>query len=164
MKQIFILLTKYADYISTLVYYLGGRGYTHSSIALEEDPTRYYSFNYKGFAVETLEKHKKRGVRRSRLYQLQVSDEVYEKIRKQIQHFCENRDDYSYTKLGLFCCMLHLPLHWKQHYFCSQFVAELLTNSGALLLPKSPCCYLPNHFIQLMEHQPCLVHTALDVI
>lgn len=34
MKQICILLTKYSDWISSLVYYIGGQGYTHSSIAL----------------------------------------------------------------------------------------------------------------------------------
>ena len=37
MRQISVLLTKYSDWISTLVYYIGGRGFTHSSIALEED-------------------------------------------------------------------------------------------------------------------------------
>lgn len=53
MRQISVLLTKYSDWISTLVYYIGGRG-THSSIAPEEDETTYYSFNYRGFAVETV--------------------------------------------------------------------------------------------------------------
>lgn len=55
MKQICILLTKYSDWISSLVYYIGGQGYTHSSIALGGQPTQFYSFNYRGFAVETTE-------------------------------------------------------------------------------------------------------------
>lgn len=55
MKQICILLTKYSDWISSLVYYIGGQGYTHSSIALGDQPTQFYSFNYRGFAVETTE-------------------------------------------------------------------------------------------------------------
>ena len=63
MKQICILLTKYSDWISSLVYYIGGQGYTHSSIALGDQPTQFYSFNYRGFAVETTEKHRRRGVR-----------------------------------------------------------------------------------------------------
>lgn len=80
MKQICILLTKYSDWISSLVYYIGGQGYTHSSIALGGQPTQFYSFNYRGFAVETTEKHRRRGVRCSRLYRLNVSDTVYERI------------------------------------------------------------------------------------
>ena len=42
MRQICVLLTKYSDWISTLVYHIGGRGFTHSSIALEEDESTYF--------------------------------------------------------------------------------------------------------------------------
>ena len=41
MRQIYVLLTKYSDWISTVVYHVGGRGFTHSSISLEEDPNTY---------------------------------------------------------------------------------------------------------------------------
>ena len=99
MKQICILLTKYSDWISSLVYYIGGQGYTHSSIALGDQPTQFYSFNYRGFAVETTEKHRRRGVRYSRLYRLNVSDTVYERIEERIRHFLENREKYRYTRL-----------------------------------------------------------------
>ena len=95
MKQICILLTKYSDWISSLVYYIGGQGYTHSSIALGGQPTQFYSFNYRGFAVETTEKHRRRGVRCSRLYRLNVSDTVYERIEERIRYFLENREYYA---------------------------------------------------------------------
>ena len=55
MRHICILLTKYSDWISTVVYHIGGRGFTHSSISLEEDPDTFYSFNFRGFAVESVE-------------------------------------------------------------------------------------------------------------
>ena len=77
MRQISVLLTKYSDWISTLVYHIGGHGFTHSSLSLEEDEDTYYSFNYRGFAVETVDKHRRRGVKCSRCIQLQVSDEAY---------------------------------------------------------------------------------------
>ena len=137
MKQICILLTKYSDWISSLVYYIGGQGYTHSSIALGGQPTQFYSFNYRGFAVETTEKHRR---------------------------FLENRENYRYTRLGVLCCVLRLPLYWKNHYFCSQFVAELLSESKALRLSRKPCFYLPNHFIRLLETQPCLAGMEQDII
>lgn len=146
MRQISILLTKYSDWISTLVYHVGGRGFTHCSIALEEDQNTYYSFNYRGFAVETIEKHRRRGVKNSRCIQLQVSDGAYRKIKQKIQFMLQNRGEYHYTRLGLFCCILRFPFRWKGHYFCSQFVAELLGESGAIPLKKAPCFYLPNQF------------------
>ena len=164
MKQICILLTKYSDWISSLVYYIGGQGYTHSSIALGDQPTQFYSFNYRGFAVETTEKHRRRGVRYSRLYRLNVSDTVYERIEERIRHFLENREKYRYTRLGVLCCVLRIPLYWKNHYFCSQFVAELLSESNALPLSRKPFVYLPNHFIRLVDTQPCLAGMEQDFI
>ena len=146
MRQISVLLTKYSDWISTLVYHIGGHGFTHSSLSLEEDEDTYYSFNYRGFAVETVDKHRRRGVKCSRCIQLQVSDEAYLEIKERIQGILEHRGEYRYTRLGLLCCILHLPFHWKDHYFCSQFVAELLRESGAVPLQQPSCLYLPNHF------------------
>ncbi len=157
MKEVSILLTKYSDWISSMVYMLCGKGYTHASIGLEEDPDTYYSFNYRGFAIETVEKHKRRGVKKSKCYQWMVPDDTYEEIKHRIQDVKEDKDSYRYTRLGVLCCVLHIPLHWKKHYFCSQFVAELLEKSGAVSLSRSPSCFLPNHFIPLMENQHCLV-------
>lgn len=146
MRQISVLLTKYSDWISTVIYHIGGHGYTHSSIALEEDQDTYYSFNYRGFAVETMEKHRRRGVKQSCCIQLQVSDEAYSQMKEQLQNMLDTREDYSYTRLGVLFCVLKFPFRWKNHYFCSQFVAELLKNSGAVPLKRRPCFYLPNHF------------------
>lgn len=144
MKQICVLFTKYSDLFSTFVYYIGGCGFTHSSIALGEEPDCYYSFNYHGFVVETPEKHRRRGVTRSLCYQLQIPDEAYDKIRMQIQTFNSHKEKFRYAWVGVLFCLLHLPFQWKNHYFCSQFVAELLVESGAVRLRKRACFYLPN--------------------
>lgn len=154
MRQIFVLLTKYSDWVSTLVYHISGRGYTHSSIALEEDAGTYYSFNYRGFAIETAEKHRRRGVRNSLRIQLQVSDEAYARIRARLDAMLARRSQYRYTRLGVFCCLLRLPFHWRAHYFCSQFVAELLEASGAAALRRPPCLYLPNQFARELPALP----------
>ena len=146
MRQIYVLLTKYSDWISTVVYHVGGRGFTHSSISLEEGPNTYYSFNFRGFAVETVEKHRRRGVKNSRCIQLQVSDTAYARIRGRLLDMLAHRTAYRYTRLGLLFCLLRLPFRWKDHYFCSQFVAELLQDSGAVPLRRAPCFYLPNQF------------------
>ncbi len=164
MKKINVLLTKYSDWISQLVYYIGGFGYTHASISLEEDESTYYSFNYKGFAVESVEAHQHRGVKRSICYQLMVSDDAYASIRSEIDRFLLNKDSYSYTRLGLLFCILKIPFYWEKHYFCSQFVAELLTDAKAVPLKKQPCLYLPNHFRAEMENMPQLVRVMSNIV
>ena len=164
MKQISILLTKYSDWTSRLIHWMSGRGYTHSSIALEDSPERYFSFNHRGFTEETLEKHRRHGVRQSRCYQIQVSDEVYAALESRIQWFLTHRTRFRYSRFGVCCCLLHIPFRRKDQYFCSQFVAELLADSGAVSLSRNPTLFQPNHFIELLEHQPCCVRIVENVV
>ena len=163
MRKVTVLLTKYSDWVSTFVHYLAGQEYTHSSLALEEDPDTYYSFNYRGFAVETLEKHRRRGVTKSRCIQLSVPDEAYARIRRRIRQMQAERESYHYTRLGVLCCLLRLPFRWKRHYFCSQFVAELLADCG-LPLGKAPCFYLPNRFALELPSLPACREVRLNVV
>lgn len=152
MKKITILLTKYSDWISNFVYHVAGKGYTHASLGLEEEPGVYYSFNYKGFCVETLEKHRRRGVEQSMSCEVEVSDEAYRKLVEQIAWFKQHWEMFKYTRLGVAFCLLHIPFRWERHYFCSQFVAEQLKQSGAVALKRAAELYLPNQFkAELMQ-------------
>lgn len=56
---IVVLFTCYKDMASDFIYYISGKGYTHASIALEENPEYYYSFNSKGFRKEYPQRYKK---------------------------------------------------------------------------------------------------------
>lgn len=164
MKHVTILSTKYSDWMSKFIYLVTGRGYTHSSIALGDAQEEYYSFNYRGFAVETMEKHKKRGVRHSCSCKLQISDEAFEKLEKAIEEFRLHREEYSYSQMGVFCCVLGLPIRFNKQYFCSQFVAEILGESGVLKLKKQPCCYTPNQLLMLLKNHPDCVRVVQNVI
>lgn len=146
MKTIRVVLTKYSDPLSILVYLLSGCGYTHASIALGGEEGLMYSFNFKGFCVETLAKHRRRGVKKSMSIQLDVSEAAYSRMEGRIRHMESHREEYCYTKLGVLLSFLHIPFKWEKHYFCSQFVAEMLSSSGAVRLRKHASLYLPNHF------------------
>lgn len=145
MKKITILLTKYSDKVSPLIYYLTGRTYTHASLGIDGT---YYSFNYKGFCTETVALHRKRGVEKSILYELNISDKSYQKICDQIQYFQQHKERFHYSCLGVVCCFFHIPFHRRDHYFCSQFVAEVLKRAGALTFKVTSELYLPSHFFR----------------
>ena len=51
-KKVTVLLTRYYSTFSNFVYWISGRGYTHVSIALNDENDCYYSFNFKGFRRE----------------------------------------------------------------------------------------------------------------
>ena len=146
MKNIKVVLTKYSDLTANVLYLLTGFGYTHVSLALDGDDAEMYSFNYKGFCVETAAKHRRRGVRQSKCYHLKISDRAHDRLKKRVEHFIAHREEYSYTKFGVVCCVLGIPFRRNKRYFCSQFVAEMLSQTGAIRLRKKPSLYLPNHF------------------
>lgn len=164
MRTITVLLTKYSDWISNLIYHIGGRGYTHASLSLDEDENTYYSFNYHGFCVETLEKHRRRGVKKSMSYRLNVPDDACENIKIRIAQFKNNRSEFQYTRIGVLFCVLKIPFKWERHYFCSQFVAEIITNSGAIKLKKKPQLYLPNDFCCELEQNQYLLNVVHNLI
>ena len=153
MKCISVLLTTYPDRFAKLIARLSGRGYTHASIGLE-DPDKFYSFNVRGFAVETPQKFRRQGITESRCYRLLISDAAYRRIEGRIQNLEAHRTRYRYSCLGVFFCFLGLPFHRKDRYFCSQFVAELLEVSGAVPLDRSPSLFLPNQFPRVLEGRP----------
>lgn len=160
MKQILILLTKHSDWRSRLIYRICGHGYTHSSISLENAPEHFFSFNHRGFAEEILAKHRRRGVQRSRCYHLQVSDEAYHAIESRIQWFLAHRSCFRYSRLGALCRLLRIPFQRKDQYFCSQFIAERFLHS----VSRSPNLFLPNHFMELLDHRPYCVKNAENVV
>lgn len=154
-KTITVLLTRYYSTFSNFIYWITGRGYTHASIGLDENEMYYYSFNFKGFRKE----YPGRRVRKcgkSICYKLSVSEEAYERVRKQIEEMEKNKENLYYSRVGVVLCLLHIPFKIKTGYFCSQFVMEMLQLSGSVLPEKSASLYLPNHLPEVLGGLNCL--------
>lgn len=166
MRQICVLFTKYSDIRSRIVYFTTGLGYTHSSIALEDsENAEYYSFNYREFTVETLEKHKRRGVKESLCVKIMVSDESYEIMRNTITEMKNHKDEYSYSPLGVALMILGIPLHFgEKNYICSQFVAELLEKSKRIKFRKKTYLYSPNTLLRTLVYSPGYLLSVRNII
>lgn len=159
-----VLLTEYHDLFSVVFYYLTGRTYTHASIALEQEPDDYYSFNFHGFCRETLEKHRRRGVTNSVSYTLNVTESNYSVLKCEIAEFWRHSNEFHYTRLGAICCILHIPLRWKRHYFCSQFVVELLQEVDILSREKAAALYTPSRLAQELNQNRAMAHKRLNPV
>ena len=138
MKTIYILLTRSGTLLSKLVYAATGASYTHASMAFDAELSCLYMFPA-GPSKEYLNK----GVFRLRdnapcaLYALEVSDEAYSHALHRAEEFMRHSEEYSFNILGLILCELHIRWQRRRHYFCSQFVSEVLEQSGALALPRT---------------------------
>lgn len=150
-RKIFILLTRMPDNGSKAIQLITRFSYTHASIGLDEDMNTFYSFICKGFIVEKITRY----LRPDRepfpclLYEMEVSEEVYQNIKEMLNIFVENKNILRYSYLGLVLGLLHISYKGKNHYFCSQFVAEILKYSKVAYLKKDSELYLPKDFRNL---------------
>ncbi len=89
--------------------------YTHSSIGLEEDMNKFYSFMVSGFVEEDVSRFLRSRFKPfpCQLYEIEVSQEVYDDIKRIINDFKLNRKLYRYTKLGFISGLFAIPRQRK---------------------------------------------------
>lgn len=150
-KTITILFSKYKDLNSKLIYLFGGRSYTHVSIALDEENEYFYSFNKKGFRKEYPKKHKT--LVSNTLYKIEVTEEEFNLIKKKIEEFESKKDILKYSLIGVIFCLLRIKRKSRNKYFCSQFVAETLTNIKGFKLEKDASLYTPKKLSKLIKEK-----------
>lgn len=158
---IYILLTHSGSLLSKCINVYTKEPYTHVSIALDINLNELYSFGrinpsnpiFAGFVKEDIINgtYARFPETRCRLYSLKVNDIQYRRLKKELNKFKINRDKYGYNLLGLFGVMLNLPIKRRYNYFCSQFVATLLNNSGICLFDKHPALVSPRDFRKCKE-------------
>lgn len=159
MKTIYILLTRSGTLLSKLVYAATGASYTHASMAFDAELSCLYSSTRKNgytmFPAGPSKEYLNKGVLRLRdnapcaLYELEVSDEAYVRALRRTEEFMRHSEEYSFNILGLILCALHIRWQRRRHYFCSQFVSEVLEQSGALALPKDSTLMHPSDYTRL---------------
>ena len=161
MKTIYILLTRSGTLLSNLVYAATGANYTHASLAFDEDLSCLYSSTRKNgytmFPAGLSREYLNRGVFKLRpdvpcaLYALEVSNEAYLRAKRRADHMMAHGNLYRFNVLGLILCALHIRWQRRRHYFCSQFVSEVLEKSGAMELPKDSTLMHPNDYSALTD-------------
>lgn len=164
-KTITILLTRYSDLFSSFLYAISNRGYTHASLSLDEEDEFFYSFCYKGFCIERPKKRVSRKRKKgSACIRLQIQEKEYELLKKYVEEFIDNKGKYHYSRLGVILCLLQIPHKFKRHYFCSQFVAEMLSVISTIQLKKDASLYLPHDLMKELSMVSSQRQIAYDVI
>lgn len=150
-KKIFILFTGYFGFVPEVLKVLTRFKYNHVSVGLEEDKNTFYSFVKTGFIVEKINRYIKptREPFPCKLYEIEVKNNVYKKIKKILNDFVKNKKLFQYNKIGVILSLLNIPYRRKYHYFCSQFVAEVLQDSKILKTKKDSRLYFPKDFLKL---------------
>ena len=121
--------------------------YTHVSISLDENLNELYSFGrlnpynpfIGGFVHEKINSgtYKRFKNTTSVLYSVDVEDEVYYKVKKEIKDIEKNKDLYDFNILGLFCVAINKKISRDTAFYCAEFVRYVLEEGGIKLnLPE----------------------------
>ena len=86
--------------------------------------------------------------------ELRVEEQIYRRVEGLIAAFCTEYPRYRYGFLGLPLVALQIPRSCRRRFVCSQFVAFLLSRSGALRLRKDYSLMRPQDFSALEEPRP----------
>lgn len=166
MRKIYILLTRTQSILSRAVHLVTADQFTHAAIAFDEDMQLLYSSaRWDGetmFPAGPCQESLSRGFYARRktpcaVYELEVEDHIYLRALEEVGSIISQQSQYRFNVIGLFLCWFHIPYRRKTHFFCSQFVGEILQKSGALELPKDPCLMKPSDYMKLSVLEPCFL-------
>ena len=161
MKKIYILLTRTQSFVSKTVHAMTKDSYTHASIAFDKEFYQLFSSSRKNgksmFPAGPCREYLDRGffARYGKtpcvVYEVEVTDEVYDKALAEVMSFIDHQDDYKFNAWGIITCRLGFPLYRKNRYFCSQFVSEIVERSGIAKLPKETGMMRPSDYMKMPE-------------
>ena len=147
-KYIYVLLLRYPDTFSKIFRFISRCRFNHASIGVSESDGIFYSYVTKGFRKELPIEHptfKQKEVP-CKLYRVEVSDEIHGVTKATLKDHAKQAHNYKYNNLGLALCLLHVVYPFRNKFFCSQFVSEILADMKAVPLEKHCSLYLPDDF------------------
>lgn len=161
MKSIYIVLTKTNTALSRAIGVLTAEAYTHASISMDSSLESLYTFSRlqpdrplpAGFTTESpyngyMGLHPDTACE---VYELKIANSAYYRMQRKLNWMKTNADMYRYSLLGTLYCMFHIKHKRPKHYFCSQFIGELLKESGAAMLPKHESLMHPVDYRSMPE-------------
>lgn len=155
-KTIYIVLTDTGTLLSKAIGMYTRKDLNHASIAFDDKLTEVYSFGRKqrhnpfigGFVKENVTE----GIfehANCAIYSYEVTTEEYLKMRAKIGQIEQMKKFYKYNFIGLFAVAVNRELPRKHAFFCSQFVATIVNESGIQMFAVPPNLVQPHHFSQL---------------
>ena len=151
--NIVVCLSRDLTVFSNMTYLADGGGFTHASLGLSEDAEYYYSFNFKGLKKEYRTSLKKKP-REMQRFIIAVDEDAAERLKQIISEMETQKEKYQYAKLGVSLRLLSLPNENPKEdaYYCSQFVAAVLKESGCVAINKNPADCTPNDLLLELQN------------
>lgn len=159
-QKIYIVLTQTGTKFSRFLRYATNYSFNHVSISFHKDLTEMYSFGrrnmYLPFIAGLVRENPGTGVFQKYadtticcIYELSVTQQQYDAIISTVGTFLQEQEKYKYNFMGLVAMKMNIPLYRKHHFVCSQFVAYVLENAGAVDFEKQSMLVVPQDFTEV---------------
>ena len=163
--KIYIVLSQSGSMLSKCMKMVTRDKFNHVSLSLDPKLNRMYSFarrNAKspfpaGFVVEGREIGSFARFKDAEIcvYEMDVSDQQYLSIKRQIYGFIHDSSDLKYNYLGLIYAIVNRDKMRKNRFYCSQFVKNVLIEAGVLNAYKYKKSMRPMDF-SCIENSRCI--------
>lgn len=158
-KQLYIVISQTGTLLSRVLKLLTKAEYNHASISLLPDLNTMYSFGrlnpynpfIGGFVQESPDYGTFKRFYNTKVVVLSVTvtDEQHEALQSKLDTMLLNKAQYHYNYLGLFLAGVHIHYHQRYHYYCSEFVKDMLVSFGVPDAEKLNAIIQPIHFLEL---------------
>ncbi len=151
-KKIYFILTHTGTVLSKIIRLYTKKTYSHISIALDDSLNTMYSFGrlyaynplIGGFVIEgkmigTFKRFKNTD---ALVLSYDVSEEQYERIKKDIDVFINNKKKYRFNMVGLIFVALNRKIKIENSFYCAEFVKyivekeDIITNLPNIIKPE----------------------------
>ena len=145
-ETIYLVFTDTGTNLSRIINYYTKQSLNHVSIAFDGDLSEVYSFGRiepknpfsGGFVRENIQSEFLKNANCA-VYSYDISKTEAREILDNIKKIEESQADYRYNFIGLIGIMLQVEIRRKNAFFCSEFVATMLTDVKAINLSKPNC-------------------------
>lgn len=154
MEKAYIVLTNTGTALSRLVRFYSRDEYAHVSLSLDKGLRHMYSFgrlNPKnpfigGFVHEAVNKRtfKRFKKTKAKIIEIDVTDEQYHSLKKNIVRIKRERRIYKFNVLGLFVIPLGIKRTKNNYFYCAEFIKYLFDQ--AQIENKLPELVRPQNF------------------
>jgi hypothetical protein len=154
--HVYILLTDTGTLFTRTIKQYTKAPYNHSSLSFDKELSEMYSFGRKnprnpfigGFVKEDVVNGIYRFFPKTTcaLFELEVDEKTLKKLKRIVNLFHKQKEKYSYNLMGVIGVAIQESYEPKGSFFCSQFVAEVLTRSGIRLWEKPSSLVTPEDF------------------
>lgn len=144
MKKIYIVLSQSYSMLAKTIKLFTKDKYSHISISFDEDCTNMYSIGRK-YMNESIYKGLYSVSPRAEIliYELTVSDEKYENIKRLLDEYGIPCKGYNF--LGLVLAIFNKKIN-RRKYYCSEFIYKILSDDSVKLFEKTKKIVKPMDF------------------